>query len=179
MVCAPVRRDNPRALALSHFYHNNQCRSSMLLDKLQVPGRPTIWITVGQGPTAPAVGTGGGCLDIFTLIFLLCPLPPSLWEMARYRLKYCLKGRLNPKTTKQLHITEYLVLTIGYLVIVAQQIEKMLVGCFGFTALSDSISVYIGPSPREREREGEKVKRNDRREKICPNSPHPHLLKTQ
>ena len=27
--------------------------------KLPVPGRPTIWITVGQGPTALAVGAGG------------------------------------------------------------------------------------------------------------------------
>ena len=38
-----------------------------MLDKLPVPGRPTILITVGQGPTALAVGAGG-CLDIFTLI---------------------------------------------------------------------------------------------------------------
>ena len=37
----------------------------MGLGKLPVPGRPTIWITVGQGPTALAVGAGGGCLDIF------------------------------------------------------------------------------------------------------------------
>ena len=37
----------------------------MVLGKLQVPGRPTIWITVGQGPTALAVGAVGGCLDIF------------------------------------------------------------------------------------------------------------------
>ena len=32
--------------------------------------RPTILITVGQGPIALAVGAGGGGLDIFTLI---CP----------------------------------------------------------------------------------------------------------
>ena len=37
----------------------------MVLGKLPVLGRPTIWITVGQGPTALAVGAGGGCLDIF------------------------------------------------------------------------------------------------------------------
>ena len=46
----------------------------MVLGKLPVPGRPTIWITVGQGPTALAVGTGGGCLDIFTLIYPFSPL---------------------------------------------------------------------------------------------------------
>ena len=69
----------------------------MVLGKLPVPGRPTIWITVGQGPTALAVGAGGGGLDIFTLIYPFFPLSPSLWDTARYRLKYCLKGPLNPK----------------------------------------------------------------------------------
>ena len=69
----------------------------MVLGKLPVPGRPTIWITVGQGPTALAVGAGGGCLDIFTLIYPFSTLSPSLWETARYRLKYCLKGPLNSK----------------------------------------------------------------------------------
>ena len=69
----------------------------MVLGKLPVPGRPTIWITVGQGPTALTVGAGGGCLDIFTLIYPFSPLSPCLWETARYRLKYCLKGPLNPK----------------------------------------------------------------------------------
>ena len=28
-----------------------------------------IWIKVGQEPTALAVGAGGGCLDIFSLIY--------------------------------------------------------------------------------------------------------------
>ena len=41
----------------------------MVLGKLPVPGRPTIVITVGQGPIALAVGAGGGGLDIFTLIY--------------------------------------------------------------------------------------------------------------
>ena len=47
----------------------------MVLGKLPVPGRPTIWMIVGQGPTALAVGAGRGCLDvllssIFSLLFL-------------------------------------------------------------------------------------------------------------
>ena len=67
----------------------------MVLGKLPVPGRPTILITVGQGPIALAVGAGGGCLDIFILSYPFFPLSPSLWEAARYRLKYCLKGLLN------------------------------------------------------------------------------------
>ena len=69
----------------------------MALGKLPVPGRPTIWVIVGQGPTALTVGAGGGGLDIFTLIYPFSPLSPSLWETARYRLKYCLKGPLNRK----------------------------------------------------------------------------------
>ena len=69
----------------------------MVLGKLPVPGRPTIWMVVGQGPTALAVGAGGGCSDIFILLYLFSPLSPSLWETARYRLKYCLKGPLNQK----------------------------------------------------------------------------------
>ena len=56
-----------------------------------------IWIRVGQGPIALAVGAGGGCLDIFSLIYPFSPLSPALWETVRYRLKYCLKGPLNPK----------------------------------------------------------------------------------
>ena len=68
---------------------------AMVLGELPVPGRPTIWMIVGQGPTALAIGAGGGCLDIFTLLCPFSPLSPSLWETARYRLKYCLKGPLN------------------------------------------------------------------------------------
>ena len=65
---------------------NFQCRGVLL-----------IWIIVGQGPVALAVGADGGCLDIFSLIYPFSPLSASLWETARYRLKYCLKGPLNPK----------------------------------------------------------------------------------
>ena len=69
----------------------------MVLGKLPVPGRPTMWMIVGQGPIALTVCAGAGCLDIFTLLYLFSSLSPSLWETARYRLKYCLKGPLNPK----------------------------------------------------------------------------------
>ena len=79
------------------FLREGWSGGAMVLGNLPVPGRPTIWITVGQGPTALAVGAGGGCLDIFTLIYSFSPFSPSLWETARYRLKYCLKGPLNPK----------------------------------------------------------------------------------
>ena len=68
----------------------------MVLGNFPVPGRPTTWMIVGQGPIALAVGAGGACLDIFTLLYPFSPLSPSLWETARYRLKFCLKGPLNP-----------------------------------------------------------------------------------
>ena len=34
----------------------------MVLGKLPVPGRPTIWIIVGHGPTTLTVGADGVCL---------------------------------------------------------------------------------------------------------------------
>ena len=52
----------------------------MVLVKLPVPGRPTFFIKVGQGPTALAVGAGGGGLDIFTLIYPLSSFPLSLGD---------------------------------------------------------------------------------------------------
>ena len=80
---------------------------AMVLGKLPVPGRPAIWITVGLGPIALTVDAGGGSLNIFTLIYPFSPLSPSLWETARYRMKYCLKGPLNPKQpTNQLVLYE-------------------------------------------------------------------------
>ena len=72
----------------------------MVLGKRPAPGRPTILMIVGQGPIALAVGADGGCLDIFTLLYHFSPLSPSLWEKARYRLKYCLKGLLSPKNNQ-------------------------------------------------------------------------------
>ena len=51
---------------------------AMILGKLPVPGRSTIWMIVRQGPNAHAVGAGGGCLDIFTPLYLFFPLSPSL-----------------------------------------------------------------------------------------------------
>ena len=63
-----------------------QCRGVLL-----------IWTVVGQGPTALAVGAGGVVWTFFLSCIISLFLFPSLWEMARYRLKYCLKGPLSPK----------------------------------------------------------------------------------
>ena len=47
----------------------------MVLGKLPVPGRPTVWMAVGQGPAALAVDAGGVVWtfllsSIFSLLFL-------------------------------------------------------------------------------------------------------------
>ena len=70
----------------------------MVLGNLPVPGRPTIWMIVGQELIALAV-VRVGLLGYFysPLFYLFSPLSPSLWEAVRYRLKYCLKGPLKPK----------------------------------------------------------------------------------
>ena len=65
--------------------HDNACHQytvckAMVLGKLPVPGRPTILITVGQGPIALAVGAGGGGLDIFTLIYPFSSFSLSLGD---------------------------------------------------------------------------------------------------
>ena len=75
-------RRNKKTIRIFHlkFFHFEPLQShliayrgwsggAMVLGKLPVPVRPTIWITVGQGPIALVVGAGGGCLDIFTLIY--------------------------------------------------------------------------------------------------------------
>ena len=70
---------------------------AMVLGKLPVPGRPTNLDWSRARAYCACSRCGWGCLDIFTLIYPFFPLSPSLWETARYRLKYCLKGPLSPK----------------------------------------------------------------------------------
>ena len=75
----------------------------MMLGNFSVPGRPTNLVRVGQGPTALAVGAGGGCLDIFSVVYNFSFISPPVWDTARYRLKYCLKRPLStpPPPTKK------------------------------------------------------------------------------
>ena len=49
----------------------------MILGKLPVPGRPTIWMIVGQGPIALAVGADGRGLfgHFYSPLFFLLFLP--------------------------------------------------------------------------------------------------------
>ena len=45
---------------------------------------------------------GWGLFGLFSLVYHFSVLSPSLWETARYRLKYCLKGPLSPKQPTRL-----------------------------------------------------------------------------
>ena len=68
-----------------------------MLGKLSVPGRPTS-LDDSRARAYCACSRGGWGLSILFS-------SPSLWETARYRLKYCLKGPLNPKQpTNQLFL---------------------------------------------------------------------------
>ena len=67
----------------------------MVLGKLQVPV---------QGPIALVIGAGGGCWTFLLSSVFFSSLSPSLWGTARYRLKYCLKGPLNPKQPTNIYV---------------------------------------------------------------------------
>ena len=69
-------------------------------------GRPTNWIIEEQWPIALAVGAGAVVWTFVSFIYHISFLSLSLWETARYRLKYCLKGPLSPKqpTNKPLKV---------------------------------------------------------------------------
>ena len=53
----------------------------MVLGKLPVPGRPTIWMIGGQGPIELAVSAGG---DVWTFLLssIFSPYSPSLRQTA-------------------------------------------------------------------------------------------------
>ena len=68
------------SLMYKHDTFGGWSSGAMVLGKLPVPGRPTILITVGQGPFALAVGAGGGGLDIFTLIYPFSSFSLSLGD---------------------------------------------------------------------------------------------------
>ena len=71
---------------------------AMVLGKLPVPGRPTNLDYSRARAYCACSGCGWGLFGhFFSRLSFLFSLSPSLWETARYRLKYCLKGSLSPK----------------------------------------------------------------------------------
>ena len=85
----------------------------MVLGKLPVPGRPTNVDNSGARAYCACSRCGRGLFGHF--FSRLSLLSPSLWETARYRLEYCLKGPLNPKQpTSQSNLTETILTTTHY-----------------------------------------------------------------
>ena len=76
---------------------------ALVLGKLPLPGRPSNLDYSRARAYCACSRCGWGCLDMFSLIYLFSFLSPSLWETARYRLKYCLKGPLSPKQPTNHH----------------------------------------------------------------------------
>ena len=73
----------------------------MVLGKLPVPGRPTIWITVGQGPTALAVGAGRGWFGHFySHLSFLSSFSLSLGN-GPIKTEILSQRAIKPKTTNQ------------------------------------------------------------------------------
>ena len=107
---------------------------AMVLGKLPVLGRSTVWITVGQGPTALPVGAGGGCLDFFSFVYHFSFLSPSLWETARYKLKNCLKGPLNPKQPTNQQMLQCYSVTTNPL---NKNLKNLKTNCFLFCSFCD------------------------------------------
>ena len=69
----------------------------MMLGKLPVSGRPADMVNSGAGAYCACSWCGWGLFGHFSLFYYFSLFSPSLWEMARYRLKYCLKVPLGPK----------------------------------------------------------------------------------
>ena len=95
-------------IQIAHYFQREResCRSpvmrgwsdgAVVLGKLLVPGRPTNLDNsrVRAHCVCSRCGWGGVGHFFSHLYFFFSFLP--LWETARYRLKYCLKGPLNPK----------------------------------------------------------------------------------
>ena len=89
------------------YYLRGWSGGALVLGKLPVPGRPTNLHNSNARAYCTYSRCGWGLFGHFSLVYLFSLLSPSLWEAARYRLKYCLKGPLNLKQP-----TNYLLSTL-------------------------------------------------------------------
>ena len=67
------------------------------LGKLPVLGRPTNVDDCGTRAYCAYGRCGWGLFGHFSIVYHFSLLSPFLWETARWRVKYCLKGPLNTK----------------------------------------------------------------------------------
>ena len=79
----------------------------MVLGKLLVPARPTNLDFSRARVYCACSRCGWSRLNIFALVYYFSLLSPSHCEMARYRLKYCLKG---PLSRKKLYLCLFMLL---------------------------------------------------------------------
>ena len=85
-----------------------------MLGKLPVPGRPTNLNYSRARAYCACNRCGWGVVWTFFLSSITSLLSPSLWETARYRLKYCLKGLLNPdQPTNQLISSQVILVNLS------------------------------------------------------------------
>ena len=83
-------------------YHWGWSGGAMVLGKLPVLGRPTNLDESRARAYCACSRCGWGLFGhFFSHLSFLFSFSLSLGETARYRLKYCLKGPLSPKTTNQ------------------------------------------------------------------------------
>ena len=136
-----------------------------MLGRLPVPRRPTYLDFSRAGPIALAIGAGGGCLDIFSVIYHFSFLSPCLWETARCGLGCCLKGPLNPEQpTNQvfrffLFVLCLLCLLVFYVILAlwapVLQYKLPALLCFSFrSVLLFLFVVVVCGEPRQKQRRG-------------------------
>ena len=86
--------------------------AAKVLGKLSVPGHPTILDYSRARAYCACTRCRWGVFGHFSLVYHFSPLSPSLWETARYRLKYCLKGLLSLKQPTNQPIFIFFFLTV-------------------------------------------------------------------
>ena len=84
-------------LCLPPFGRRGWSGGAMVLGKHPVPGRPTYLDYSRARAYCACSRCGCRLFGHFFSLYSFSTLSPSLWETARYRLKYCLIGPLNPK----------------------------------------------------------------------------------
>ena len=88
----------------------------MVLGKLPVLGRPTNLDYSRARAYCPCSRCGWGLFGYFFSHF--SSLSPSLWETARYRLEYCLKGPLSPyQPTNQIKSCTFVVVPLCHILV--------------------------------------------------------------
>ena len=86
------------SLNKSFFPKRGWSVGAKVLGKIAVPGRPTNLEYSRARAYCACSRCGWGLFgNFFSPLSLLFSFSLSLWETARYRLKYCLKGPLSPK----------------------------------------------------------------------------------